>query len=539
MLASEAILKIILAHGVDTIFGYPGAANTPLFDLMEQVGIAYRLTRNEQGAAHAAAAYSKLTGKVGVCLATSGPGATNLITGIANAYMDSTPLLAITGQVVSPQVGKDAFQEVDMTGVTSPISKHNYLVKDARELPRIMNEAFFIAKTGRPGPVVVDIPMDVQKIEIEEPLEVEPAIRGYRSAIQATEKAVNTLAEAIKKARKPLMVVGGGVLNAAAANEFAAFIDATGLPAISTMMGIGALSCKHPRYYGMMGSHGVKPANGAFSLADLVVFLGARVSDRAVPNPAGLEKRAKIAHVDVDPAEIGKNVRCDIPVIGDVKGVLLGLTERLKGHECNPEWIKELNFFRDSVEDYDTSGTQAVNPKYFMRRLSDLTEGKAVVATEVGNNQIWAANHYQFTRPYTWLTSGGFGTMGYGLPAAFGAALAAPEETVVAVEGDGSFQMSMPELGAIKQWGANVKIVLFVNRMLGMVHEYQMVNYKSHFVSVELGEYPFYDKIAAAYDIPHAVVRSNADIDDAIQKMLADKGTYLLEVVVDPNERTL
>lgn len=539
MLASEALLKVIRDHGVDMIFGYPGAANTPIFDVVEKSGIKYILTRNEQGAAHAAQAYSKMTGRVGVCTATSGPGATNLVTGIANAYMDSVPLLAITGQVASGQVGRDAFQEVDMTGVTTPISKHNYLVKDAQDIPRIINDAFYIAKTGRPGPVVIDIPMDLQKTMIQYQPPGEPAIRGYNPSPRADDAQLDALAEAVRRAQKPLLVAGGGVLNACACAEFQTFVETLGIPVVSTMMGIGALPCDHPLYYGMVGSHGVKPANVAFTQADLVIFMGARVSDRAVGNPAGLEKQATVAHVDIDPAEIGKNVKCDISVVGGIKDLLPRLAQKLAGERCSARWADELDAVRSAVVLPAGSGTEHVNPKYFMRRLGGLTDGRAVITTEVGQNQIWAANNYCFRRANTLLTSGGFGTMGYGLPAALGAKLAAPHETVIAIEGDGSFQMSMPELGAIRQWGADVKIVLFVNRLLGMVYEYQDIHYASHHVGVQLGSYPHFDRIAAAYDIPFASIHADSDVDGAIQTMLNTGGAYMLEVVVDPDERTL
>ncbi len=539
MLASKALVQVLEEQGVRHIFGYPGAANTPILDAVGKSSIAHILMRNEQGAVHAAAGYARLTGKVGVCTATSGPGATNMITGIANAYMDSIPLVVLTGQVASGLVGRDAFQEVDTTGVTTPISKHNYLVKDPNDLPRILEEAFWIAGTGRPGPVVVDIPMDVQRMRVDYQPQGTPQIRGYCPHLPATDADAAQLADAIRQAERPLLVAGGGILIAHASEAFAALAAGTGLPVVSTMMGIGAVPCAHPRYLGMVGSHGVPPANAAFAEADLVVFLGARVSDRTVSDTEALAKRAAVAHVDIDPAEIGKNIPCDLAIAADLADFLPRLTRALAGYTCPGGWADKAAERRAAMPLPDGKKRGAVNPKYLMRRLSEATGGRAVVTTEVGQNQIWTANHYQFARPGTFLTSGGFGTMGFGLPAAMGAKLARPDELVIAIEGDGSFQMSMPELGAIRQWGAEVKIVLFVNRVLGMVHEYQDVNFQSRHSGVDLGAYPHYPSIAAAYDIPCGTVAENQDVDSAIAAMLETPGTYLLEVLVDRTESTL
>lgn len=537
--AAEAILKIIEQQGVGVVFGYPGAANTPIYDSICHTGLRYILTRNEQGAAHAASSYFKMTGRVGVCLATSGPGATNLVTGIANAYMDSIPLVAITGQVDRSLVGKDAFQEVDVTGVTTPITKHNYLASNAEEVPRIISEAFYIAGTGRPGPVVVDVPMDVQLqlIDFEPP--GKPEIRGYRPDIPVDQKQVRLLAKAIKKAKRPLIVAGGGVLTAGASAELARLCEQIGLPAVSTLMGVSALPSAHRQYLGMSGLHGNAAANAAFSRADLLIFAGARVSDRSVSDGRALSARATVAHIDIDPAEINKNVPSDISIAGNLRDVLALLTEYTTAISCAKEWLEEYaEFKRENIPEY-RSGIGTVNPKYFLQRLSAAAGPDAVVATEVGQNQIWTANYYSFTRPNTFLTSGGFGTMGYGLPAAIGAKIARPELTVIAVEGDGSFQMSMPELGTMKQWGADLKIVVFVNRVLGMVREQQQLHFHSNFVSVDLGEYPRFDKIAAAYDIPYRSVSADSEVDAAICAMLETDGAFLLEVAVDKEESTL
>lgn len=538
IIAAEAILKIIEEQGVEVIYGYPGAANTPIYDNIHKTDLRYILTRNEQGAAHAASSYFKMTGKVGVCTATSGPGATNLVTGIANANMDSIPLVAITGQVAFPHVGKDAFQEVDVTGVTTPITKHNYLVKNAEDVVRVVREAFYIAGTGRPGPVVVDIPMDIQKELVEFTPPERPQIRGYHPERELDEKQLKKLVKAITTAKRPLLVLGGGVLSANASEEFVRLAEQLAVPVVSTLMGISAIPSKHRQYLGMVGLHGTKAANQAFLRADLVVFMGARVSDRAVADAKSLAERAMVAHIDIDPAEINKNVPCDISIAANVKEVLSQLL-LLADFSCPEAWLTECVEAKPLNIKPEKSETKLVNPKLFLSKLSQAAGEDAVVTTEVGQNQIWTANHYAFSRPNTFLTSGGFGTMGYGLPAALGAKIARPEATVIAIEGDGSFQMSMPELGAMKQWGADVKIVIFVNRALGMVREYQKKNYKANYVSVDLGDYPHFDKIAEAYDIPHFAIRSNDEIDEGISKLLSGSGSFLLEVVVDQSESTL
>lgn len=537
--AAEAILKMIEKQGVSVVFGYPGATNAPIYDALHKTKLRAVLTRNEQGAAHAASSYFKMTGSIGVCMATSGPGATNLVTGIANAYMDSIPLVAVTGQVACQMVGKDAFQEVDITGVTTPITKHNYLVKNADEIPKIMAEAFYIAGTGRPGPVVVDVPMDVQLQKINFRFPDRPNILGYSPQKPVDPAQVQLLASALKEAKRPLIVAGGGILCAGASCEFLRFLERLALPAVSTLMGISAVPSVHRQFLGMVGLHGTKAANFAFDQADLVVFMGARVSDRSASNPEWLSEHAKIAHVDIDPAEINKNIPCDVSVAGDIKDTLFMLEERTAGVCCPADWL-DMCTKAKALDPVPKAGNSAyTNPKYFLKMLSEAVGEDTVISTEVGQNQIWTANHYRFTRPNTFLTSGGFGTMGYGLPAAIGAKIARPEATVIAIEGDGSFQMAMPELAAMKQAGADLKIVLFVNRTLGMVRELQRDHYGANYTSVDLGAYPKYDRIAAAYDIAYGAVRSDSEAENGIMEMLKTDGPFLLEVFVDPEENTL
>ena len=538
MTVAEAVLRVVKEQGTDVIQGYPGAANTPVYDKINNAELHCVLTRNEQGAAHAASSYFKMTGKVGVCTATSGPGATNLITGIANAYMDSTPLIAITGQVPLCNIGKDAFQEVDTTGVTTPITKHNYLVKNAEDSVSIMREAFYIAKTGRPGPVVVDIPLDIQKELIEFTPCEQPEIRGYNPEPELNVKQIKKLAKMLRSAKRPFVVLGGGVLGAGASNEFTAFAEKIKIPVASTLMGISGINSDHSQYLGMLGLHGTHSANSAFLNSDLIIFMGSRISDRAVYDSESTARRAKIVHIDIDPAEINKNIICDLSIVADIKNLLIKLNEYID-FVCPDSWLNECIKTKSQNIKSEDSQTKLVNPKLFLKMLSDKTTPETVVATEVGQNQIWTANHYKFSKPNTFLTSGGFGTMGYGLPAALGAKIARPELTVIAIEGDGSFQMAMPELAAMRQSGSDLKIVIFKNRSLGMVHELQKLHFDSNFVSVDLGDYPHLDKIAEAYDIPYMQIRTNDEIENGIKALLKDGQAFILEVLVDEFESTL
>ena len=539
MTGAEMVVKTLQKNGVSIVFGYPGAANCPIIDKLSAGGVKHILTRNEQGACHMASGYARVTKKVGVCTATSGPGATNLITGIATAYMDSVPLVAITGQVALPLVGKDAFQEVDITGATIPFTKHNYLVKDGLDIQRIVDEAFYIAGTGRPGPVLIDMPMDILKAQFDYPDEDVPVnIRGYRLVGKANEAQVKKVADAIREAKKPVILAGGGIVTSDAVKEFRKFTQMTGIPVVSTMTGIGVLPCDSSLYYGMVGSHGVKKANMALNQADLVLIMGARLGDRSVANAKSMEARTKLVHIDIDPAEIGKSLLPHIPVVGDVKDVLKQLIPLVEDF-CTPaEWVEHLKGIRKewNVEEPDKD-TGFVNPRYFMGRLSQLVKSDAYVSTEVGQNQIWTANHYNFQNPRHLITSAGFGTMGYGLPAAIGASCGT-KKPVIAVMGDGSFQMDLPELGTMCQWDIPVKMVLFENHRLGMVHEHQYLFYKSNYQAVTLEGSPDFAKLADAYGIPAGRVSQNSGIDQAIETMMKAKGSYLLIVSVNPFEPT-
>lgn len=539
MTGADIAIKSLEANGVKVIFGYPGASNAPIVDSISHSSIDYVLTRNEQGAAHMASGYARVKHCAGVCTATSGPGATNLITAIATAYMDSIPIVALTGQVEKRLVGKDAFQEVDIIGATLPFTKHSYLVNDAEDIPRIVNEAFHIATTGRPGPVLIDFPVDILKSEYTGANEQEINLRGYKLQGKANEAQIKKVADALKKAKRPVILAGGGIAASGAADEVSRFVTDTKIPVVATMMGLGVIPTDDSRYYGMIGSHGVKAANMIINRSDLVIAMGTRLGDRSVANTRGLEKANKLVHIDIDPAEIGKNIQPFIPVVGDIKDVVSQLTPMVEDYTVSEEWLSEADELRESQKTPTRSDDDGfVNPKYFLERLSAITDSDIYLTTEVGQNQIWSVNHYTIKRPDMFLTSGGFGTMGYGLPAAIGASRAQSEKPVVAIAGDGSFQMDLPELGTMMQYRIPVKMVIFRNNRLGMVHELQYVNYKSNYQMVYLDGSPDFNKLAEAYGIRNGKITENSEVDSAIAEMLADKESYLLVVEVDPCEPT-
>lgn len=541
MTGAEMAVKALEKNGVKVVFGYPGAANCPIIDRLSFSSIKHILTRNEQGAAHMASGYARVTKQAGVCTATSGPGATNLITGIATAYMDSIPMVALTGQVTTKLIGKDAFQEVDITGATLPFTKHSYLIKDGLDIPKVINEAFHIANTGRPGPVLIDFPMDILKMEFDYPEEEDEVnIRGYKLLGRANESQIKKVAEAVKTAKKPVILAGGGIVTSDATNEFRKFVKETDIPVVSTMMGIGTIPTDNPRYYGMMGSHGVKRANMIFNRADLVIVMGSRLGDRTVANVKGLEDGNKLVHIDIDPAEIGKNVQPYIPVVGDIKDVLEQLIPLVSGYKADKEWINEADELRGRFTHVPFSEDNGfVNPRYFLNVLSEKTKSDVYLSTEVGQNQIWCANNFTFKSPRSLLTSGGFGTMGYGLPAAIGASASVEgQKPVIAVMGDGSFQMDLPEMGTMVQWDIPVKMVLFQNRRLGMVHEHQYLLYKSNYQAVNIDCKPDFEMLAKAYGIESGTVTENSKVDKAIDKMMSADGSYLLIVNVNPFEPT-
>ena len=537
---AQALVKSLLAENVDTIFGYPGAAICPFYDALLDSGIKHILTRHEQGAAHAASGYARATGKVGVCVSTSGPGATNLITGIATAYMDSIPLVAITGQVSTELIGRDVFQEVDITGATLPFCKHSYLVKDANLIPRIVKEAFYIASTGRPGPVLLDVPVDIQNAKVKYNYPEHIDIRGYKPTLKGHINQIKKAAEAFMQARRPVIVAGGGVITANAHWELQKLAETCDIPVATTLMGIGSMVSTHPLNLGMVGTHGSYIANYAVNHADLLVILGARVGDRAMGAAHNIAKRAKIIHIDVDPAEIGKNIGTSIPIVGDAKNILSAMVETVEP-KSNKEWRDKLEQLKAERGPKYTMQevSEYVQPKYLLEELSNVLDEKTVVTTEVGQNQIWAANFLKVKYPRTFITSGGLGTMGYGLPAAVGVSIGRPDACVINISGDGSFQMSLQELGTIKQYKLGVKIVILNNSRLGMVRELQRTKYRGRYSQVFLENNPDFVSLFAAYGFKGERVENNSQVRGAIERMLSSDEPYLLDCVVDPEEPTL
>lgn len=537
MLVSEAMVQSLLNEGVEVLFGYPGAAICPFYDALKKTPIRHILVRTEQNGGHAAGGYARISGKCGVCIATSGPGATNLISGIASAYMDSVPLVVITGQVDSHLLGRDVFQEVDTTGMVEPFIKHSYLLKNPADTCRVFKEAFYIARSGRPGPVLIDVPVDVQLQETTFSYPEEVSIRSYKPSSYGHKGQIRRAAEAIRHADRPLLVAGGGVFSSGAQETLEELFWKARIPAVHTMMGIGALPSGYGLRLGMIGIHGGQAANLALSRADLLVLAGTRVGDRAIPSPELLARDKKVIHMDIDPAEIGKNIPADIPVVGDLRLILGQLCEELSGESlAYPDWEREVLHYKDSVRALPHE-REKLDPRAVLRTLSDRMEPGSILAADVGQNQIWAVGSFNVLEG-RFLTSGGMGTMGCAIPAAMGAKIACPEKQVIAVCGDGSFQMSMMELATLRQHRIPVKILVFANQRLGMVAEYQR-EYESGETAVSLDGSPDFVKLAEAYGIPGRRIDREEEIAGALDALLEAEGSFLLEVRVDPEEPTL
>lgn len=535
---AEIMVKCLEKEGVSVTFGYPGAAICPFYDYLYKSQIRHVLVRSEQNAAHAASGYARSACKPGVCIATSGPGATNLITGIATAYMDSIPMVAITGQVNSELLGRDVFQEADITGACEPFTKHSYLVKDPAELPRVFKEAFHIASTGRPGPVLIDVPMDVQQSKVAKFTYPEKAeIVGYKPRTEGHVMQIKKAVKAIEEAKRPILCCGGGVVLANAREEMVEFARNSGIPVCATMMGIGVIPMDSPYYLGMIGMHGRTSANRAMQQADLVILCGARVGDRAVSAPQQIAEKAKVIHIDVDPAEIGKNMAVDIPIVGDVKLVLQKLASQVK-NTVPKEWLEQVFGFKRTYPARGEAREDAVEPRVFIRDLSSMMEEDAILVADVGQNQIWCARNFN-VKEGRFLTSGGLGTMGYSIPAAMGAKIAKPHRQVVAVCGDGSFQMSMCELGTICQHKVPVKIIVMENGRLGMVREVQDRLYEGRHMATILDGDPDFVALAKAYGIRSTRAESNAEARRLAAEMLECQEPYILVCRVDPETPTI
>lgn len=535
MNGADAIIKCLELEGVETIFGYPGVAICPFYNSILNSNIKTVLIRTEQNAAHAAGGLARVTGKVGVCAVTSGPGATNLITGIATAFADSIPLVCITGQVNSELLGSDVFQEADITGAVESFVKYSYLVKNVNDIPRIFREAFHIANTGRKGPVLIDIPIDIQNAVISKfkyPEEV--LMRTYKPTVKGHIVQIKKVIKELEKAKRPIICVGGGVLLSHAEEEMREFVTRYRVPVVSTMMGIGAMPTESEFYFGMVGNNGKPYANRAMNESDLLIMIGARVADRAVNQPDLITKDKILVHMDVDPAEIGKNAGPTIPLVGDAKHIFQDILDQ--EIECeHEEWLTLLKKYKENMEIVRNPNPAYVDPAEFIRILSNKMEEDGVYVADVGQNQMWSCS-YHIVRQGKFLTSGGMGTMGYSIPAALGAKMGNPDKQVVAVCGDGSFQMSMMELATMCQYHVPVKIIVLKNTVLGMVREYQHNAYKDNYSMIDLSGSPDLEKLAQAYGIQFIRLADMAGCEEALDKFLASDEAYLMECLIDPDD---
>ncbi len=545
MTGSKIILESLIREGVDTIFGYPGGAVLNIYDELFNYKdkIKHVLVRHEQGAAHAADGYARASGKVGVVLVTSGPGATNTITGIATAYMDSVPIVILTGQVPTNLIGNDAFQEADTVGITRPCTKHNYLVKDIKDLARTIKEAFYIASTGRQGPVLIDIPKDITSsvYEFDYPEAVE--LRGYNPTYFGHHVQLSKVVKELLNAKRPLLYVGGGVISSNASAELKELAELLDLPVTSTLMGLGGFPSEHSLFFGMLGMHGTYAANMAISTADFIIAIGARFDDRVTGKVEEFGRNAKFAHIDIDPSSIGKNVKIEIPVVGDVKSVLNSLLEMLsaKSKEISStqydrlKWLEEINIWKyEHPLSYKMN--DVIKPQYVIEKIYELTGGSAIISTEVGQNQMWAAQFYKFNSPRTFLTSGGLGTMGYGFPAAIGAQIACPDKVVFDIAGDGSIQMNIQELATAVQYNLPVKIAIVNNNFLGMIRQWQELFYKKRYSFSEMNVNPDFVKLAEAYGAVGLRATKPNEVEDVLKKALSIKKPVIMDFVVAPEE---
>ncbi len=534
MNGADAIVKCLIEEKTEYVYGYPGVAICPFYNSLEDSDIKSVLIRTEQSAAHAASGYARISGRVGVCAVTSGPGATNLITGIATAYADSIPLVCITGQVNSDMIGSDVFQEADITGAVESFVKYSYLIRDAEDIPRVFKEAFYIASTGRKGPVLIDIPIDVQLQEVGKFSYPETIkMRTYKPTVNGNIVQIRKVIKELEHSKKPIICVGGGVHLSGAVSEIREFVRKYQIPVVSTMMGIGVMPSEDPLYFGMVGNNGRPFANRALNESDLLLMVGARVADRAVNRPDLITENKVMVHIDVDPAEIGKNVGPTIPLVGDIKHIFEEiLKQEFEGK--HQEWLQLLNKYRSEMgRNSQTAQPDMVSPKDFIEQLSRILDDDAIYVADVGQNQIWSCEYFK-VRDGRFLTSGGMGTMGYSIPAAMGAKMAAPDRQVVAVCGDGSFQMSMMELATARSQNVTLKIIVLKNGFLGMVREYQHFSYKDKYTMVKLDGDPDLCLLSQAYDMSYFQIADSVGMDKTIIEFLTDKKSSILEVDVDP-----
>jgi acetolactate synthase-1/2/3 large subunit len=541
MRAVDALMECLKAEGVDVVFGLPGGANLPTYDAFYDAGIRHILVRHEAGGGHAAEGYAKATGRVGVSLGTSGPGATNLVTPICDAMMDSVPVVFITGQVQTHLLGTDGFQEADTIGITMPIVKHSFMIQHPLEIPRTIHEAFHVARSGRPGPVVVDIPSDLSRADIPyEPVQ-DVHLPGYQPTTAGNQKQIRLAAKALANARRPVIYAGGGVVAANASAQLVELAGVDRLPVTCTVMGLGAFPAPHPQWLGMLGMHGTRTANYAMDEADLIVAIGARFDDRITGKISEFAPRAKFIHIDIDPAEISKNVPAHIPIVGDAANILPRLTAEYRALDPDAarleEWWSRIRVWQDRHPlRYEDSDDSEIKPQYMIQALYEATEGDAIVTSDVGQHQMWAAQYYDFPAPRRWINSGGLGTMGFGLPAAMGAKVGCPDQTVVCIAGDGSVQMNMQELATCSQEGIAVKVFIMNNNYLGMVRQWQELFWDRRYSSVNMGQWPDFVKVAEAYGATGMRLTDKGTLVDGMREALQTPGPVLVDVRVTAEE---
>jgi acetolactate synthase-1/2/3 large subunit len=541
MRAVDAIMECLKAEGVDVVFGYPGGANLPTYDAFVDAGIRHILVRHEAGGGHAAEGYAKASGKVGVVFATSGPGATNIVTPLTDAMMDSVPLVAFTGQVRTDLLGTDGFQEADTFGITMPIVKHSFMIQHPTEIPRAVHEAFHIARTGRPGPVLIDIPQDLSRAEIEYQPVGDVRLPGYAPTTDGNSKQIRLAAKALANARRPVIYAGGGVVGADASAELRELAAADRFPVTCTLMGLGAFPAPHPQWLGMLGMHGTRAANYAMDEADLIVAVGARFDDRVTGKLSEFAPRAKFVHIDIDPAEISKNVPAHIPIVGDARNVLARLVSEYRALGADPQrlagWWERIERWRAQHPlRYEDSADGEIKPQRLIEALYEVTGGECLLATDVGQHQMWAAQYFHFSTPRRWINSGGLGTMGFGLPAAIGAAIARPDLPSVLITGDGSVQMNIQELATARQFDVPIKVVIANNGYLGMVRQWQELFWDRRYSHVDMGQYPDFVKLAEAYGCRGLRITDKSTLVSDLESALASEGPVVVDVRVSREE---
>jgi acetolactate synthase-1/2/3 large subunit len=543
MRAVDALMECLKAEGVDVVFGLPGGANLPTYDAFYDDGIRHILVRHEAGGGHAAEGYAKATGKVGVSLGTSGPGATNLVTPICDAMMDSVPVVFLTGQVRTELLGTDGFQEADTIGITMPIVKHSFMIQHPLELPRSIHEAFHIARTGRPGPVVVDIPQDLSRADIPYEPVTDVHLPGYQPTTDGNQKQIRLAAKALANSRRPVIYAGGGVVNANASAELTELALSERFPVTCTVMGLGAFPAPHDQWLGMLGMHGTRAANYAMDEADLIIAIGARFDDRITGKLSEFAPRAKFIHIDIDPAEISKNGPAHIPIVGDAKNIVPRLTAEYRALETDPtrleEWWSRIRAWRERYPlSYEDSKDSEIKPQFMVKALYEATGGDAIVTSDVGQHQMWTAQLYDFPAPRRWINSGGLGTMGFGLPAAMGAKVGCPDQTVVCIAGDGSVQMNMQELATCAQEGIAIKVFIMNNGYLGMVRQWQELFWDKRYSQVDMGQWPDFVKVAEAYGATGMRFEDKKTLVSDMKEALATEGPVLVDVRVTREENT-